>query len=82
MQIGQFFFARPVVHPIQRRHFVAFKKIRCTDVSRQHALFNQHVRSVTDSRYDLLNFALRIEHDAGFNRIEIHRATVFALAAQ
>ena len=70
------------MHTIQCRHVITLEEIGSTDVGCQHAFFNQHVGRVTFGRHNFLNFTLSIEHYTGFDRIEIHRTTLFTFGAQ
>ena len=66
------------MHPVKNGQAVSLEKVRRGDIGTQHALFDQLVRVVAHHRHNGLDFALLIEDDAGFHRLEIDGAALIA----
>ncbi len=81
-QVLQFFLTWPFVHTIKRWQFMLLKKTGSADISRQHALFDQLVGIIANDRDDLINLALFIKQNTGFNGFKINRTTLTARGSQ
>ena len=82
LQGHPFFGRRPLVHPKQRRVFVAFDELGGTDVGRQHRFLDQPVRLGAGARNDLLDAAVVVADDLGLGALKINRTALAPLLEQ
>ena len=64
---------RAFMHTEQSRVLALFNKVSTADIGGQHGLFNQTVRFVARTRYDLFNLTTFIAHNLRFGGFKINR---------
>ena len=75
VQAFQFLRCRPLVNTVQAGLLVLLKKVRSTDVGRQHAFLNDPVRVVALYRDDVFDLALLVEQHHRFDRFKVDGPT-------
>ena len=77
-----FFGGGPLVHTVQTGALAASDEIGCTDVGRQHGLFDELVGLVAHPGDDLLDATVLVADDLGFDRVEIDGSAGLACVQQ